>query len=256
MELIRQSVDVWGLCPTGEIESIKRLEKCGRICYKSESKITDTSCFSFIQNIINSGHTSVLEHSNLVIKGDEKDLLFLFGDKKYFRVKGRYVSANLRAWLEYFNVNSIPSIYQRVLAFGSIIEGVPDSLKRITVKFTTSRAITHQLVRHRVMSFLQESQRYVRYSGNIRFIVPIWLECLPDQEGMIFKASCSESEDYYNALLSCGKTPQQARTVLPNATASDILVTGYLDDWKKMIKLRGAKGADPEMINLISMVKL
>lgn len=259
MELIKQSVDVWGVCPTDKLESIKRLELSGRICYKSESKISVETCFSFIQKIIESGHTSVLEHSNLVIKGNEKDIRFLFGDKKFFRVRDRYVSGNLRAWLEYLKVNDILSVYERALAFGSIVDGVPNSLKRISVKLTTSRAITHQLVRHRVMSFSQVSQRYVRFgiTNPIQFIEPVGYSEWSESSKKIFENYiCLGAEVNYINLLQEGLKPQQARTILPNATASEILITGYLDDWKKMIKLRTAKGADPEMIALMSLIKL
>lgn len=262
MRLINQSVEQWGACPSDLIGTMRWLERCGRVCYKSEDKITEDSYLTFVQKMINSGHTSVLEHSNLVLKGDEKKFEFLFGYKKYFRLKGRFVSANLRAWLEYLHCDSVSDIFQRVLAFGEIVDGVPVGLRRVTMKFTTSRAMTHQLVRHRVMSFLQESQRYVRYGATlanptgIRFIYPLGFLSWKQLSRDIFINSCEGSEDCYLDLMSDGLTPQQARTVLPNATASEIVVTGYYDDWRSLMKLRSAKGADPEMIDLINMVKI
>lgn len=238
------------------------LERCGRVCYKSEDKITEDSYLTFVQKMINSGHMSVLEHSNLILKGDEKKFEFLFGNKKYFRVEGRFVSANLRAWLEYLHCDSVPDIFERVLAFGDIVHGVPVGLRRITIKFTTSRAITHQLVRHRVMSFLQESQRYVRYSGGVRFIKPLgfdeWHRVL---QVRVLQSFESAENDYVDIIdktqfSQFALTPQQARTILPNATASELIVTGYYDDWRGLIRLRSTKGADPEMIDLIGGIKI
>ena len=148
--------------------------------------------------------------------------------------------------------------------------------KKYTMRFTCSRAIANELVRHRIMSFLQESTRYINYSkerhgGDITFIKPSWLNCSyedipveselcylakqhPDEAEHRFIASLIESKYAYMTLLQKGCPPQQARDVLPNATKTELIMTGFSSDWRFLMDLRlfGKTGAPhPDMVDLM-----
>lgn len=113
----------------------------------------------------------------------------------------------------------------------------------LTVKFTVDRGITHELVRHRLFSFAQESTRYCNYSKDkfgkqITFIVPYYLSFENLYE---WKKACIEAEEAYFKLLEEGCTPQEARAVLPNSTKSDIIVSGNYRQWRHFFNLRAAE---------------
>ena len=144
--------------------------------------------------------------------------------------------------------------------------------KRYCVKFVCSRAISHELVRHRKMSFIQESQRYVNYSKNkfkkeIKFIKPLWYDdnkhniyyesFSEDQwtkEDRFYKACMNSERDYFQ-LLDYGLKPQEAREVLINSTKTEIYVTGFKSDWDKFFDLRCDIAAHPEMRRLCIPLK-
>ena len=122
----------------------------------------------------------------------------------------------------------------------------------ITVKFTCSRAISHELVRHRLCSFAQESQRYCNYSKDkfnheITFIIPSWLTNKDGIKSVIFTKSLSAAEHDYFALLTEGCTAQEAREVLPNATKTEINMKANLREWRHFLKLRCSTTAHPDM---------
>lgn len=106
-------------------------------------------------------------------------------------------------------------------------------------RIKTDRAVSHEIVRHRTMSFAQQSQRYVKYnSSDIEFVAPSWYENSSEHIQQIFRDSLLQSERAYNELLANGCTAQEARCVLPNSTATEIVVTGNLKSWKHFINLR------------------
>lgn len=137
----------------------------------------------------------------------------------------------------------------------------------ITVRFIVDRGVSHELVRHRVASFAQESTRYCNYGKDehITFIIPNYFKSQEEQiisglvpfEGMkgntedaneyLWKHSCSICEVNYNALLRNGWTPQQARSVLPNSLKTEINVSANIREWRHIFKLRIAKAAHPQM---------
>ncbi len=144
--------------------------------------------------------------------------------------------------------------------------------KRITVKFITSIGIGRELLRHRVFSFANESTRYCNYSsekrfgGEITFIIPTWAESL--QEGVLeyspfeitpkeisFMNSCYKDEKSYLEMIHYGATPQEAREVLPLATKSELIMTGFISDWKDVFNKRSSIAATgkphPDMVALI-----
>ena len=112
----------------------------------------------------------------------------------------------------------------------------------ISVKFICDRGVSHELVRHRIASFAQESTRYCNYSkddfgSEITFIKPLYLD--EDTEGYRYwRAACFVSEKAYFDLLNWGCTPQEARAVLPNSLKTEIVVTMNLREWRHFFKLR------------------
>lgn len=124
-----------------------------------------------------------------------------------------------------------------------------------TVLFTTTRRVSHQLVRHRRMKILQESQRYVGYT-NLEVILPARLkQANPAAIVTAWKSSIKASFATYNDLISYGLAPQDARDVLPNATATRVIMSGTLREWAWVLHLRCGKGADPEMRRLMIPLK-
>ena len=138
-------------------------------------------------------------------------------------------------------------------------DDVPVQLKRITVEFKTDRAVTHELVRHRKATYSQRSQRYVR-ENDIDFILPVWWNTVSTKTQEIIKASLAASEVAYR---NCLKTKhndaeliaEQARIVLPNATATIIIVTASVPEWQFIFKLRTSKAAYPQIRELMAPVK-
>lgn len=129
--------------------------------------------------------------------------------------------------------------HRAMIEFGTII-----------VKFVTNRGVTHELVRHRLCSFAQESTRYVNYGGkDIEFIRPVWVDVSGDLNiGFLkFRDACIKAENAYNALLQEKWRPEQAREVLPNSLKTEIVVQANLREWRHIFKLRTAKAAHPQM---------
>ncbi len=137
----------------------------------------------------------------------------------------------------------------------SVIEHVS-----ITVKFICDRGVTHELVRHRLCSYSQESTRYCNYKKGVTFILPSWINI---EEGeykkkriCAYKDALAEawwfnqlllSERTYIDLLQIGWTPQQARSVLPNSLKTEIIVTANLREWKHILNLRTSNAAHPQI---------
>lgn len=121
----------------------------------------------------------------------------------------------------------------------------------ITVKFTTDRGITHEIVRHRIASYAQESTRYCNYSkdkfsNEITVIKPVDIkEGTPEYVDWL--AAMEAAEKFYFALLADGCKPQTARSVLPTCTKTEIMVTMNLREWRHFIRLRGAEAAHPDI---------
>lgn len=129
----------------------------------------------------------------------------------------------------------------------------------LSVRFVCDRGTTHELVRHRLCSFAQESTRYCNYSGkkfgrSIRFVLPSFLkECgqTNDERLKLWTDACARAEEAYFDLLDAGASPQEARDVLPNSTAAEIVMSANYREWRHILKLRTAKDAHPQMRNLM-----
>lgn len=120
-----------------------------------------------------------------------------------------------------------------------------------TVRFTVDRGVSHELVRHRLASFSQESTRYCNYSkgkfdGELTFILPPWIDC-SSHEFEVWHSCLQLAEDSYKHLLARGWTPQQARSVLPNSLKTEVVVTTNLREWRHVLRLRTSIAAHPQM---------
>lgn len=128
----------------------------------------------------------------------------------------------------------------------TVIEHVSASIRIIT-----NRGVTHELVRHRLSSFSQESTRYVRYDGNMEFIKPVWFDEWSEDEQKMWKKSIQESEDAYIYLLKKGSRAEQAREVLPNSLKTEIVMSSNLREWRHVFNLRCSKAAHPQIKELM-----
>ena len=190
MKIINPNVEI--LTPLDGQAVLQHIERCGRVCYKSEDKITDTSAAAFVAGIIKRGHEAVLEHFN------------------------------------------------------------------ITVKFIVDRGVSHEIVRHRLASYCQESTRYCNYSkdgfgSEITVIRPAFL--VEGTPGWIYwKTSCRMAEKAYFDLLDWGCSPQEARAVLPNSLKTEVVMTANLREWRHFFNLRTAPDAHPQMREVAKML--
>lgn len=119
---------------------------------------------------------------------------------------------------------------------------------QVTFKLTCDRAVSHELVRHRIgVAYSQESQRYVNYKDELEVIRPLWYNTGDNVDKEEFCLTCITSHDTYKRLLLFGLKPEQARGVLPNATATRIVVSMNLRALLHFIKLRGSQRAHPDI---------
>jgi len=156
---------------------LRKIERCGRICYKSEDKITEKSYEPFIKGIVNRGHFSVIEHGSF------------------------------------------------------------------TAIFVCDRGVTHEIVRHRLASYSQESTRYCKY-GTIGAIMP---QIDNDFASVVFTNALRQAEDAYLKLLDSGLRPEIARGVLPTSLKTEIAVTANLREWRHIFEMRCSKYAHPQI---------
>ena len=260
----------------------KQIEIAGRTCYKSEDKITDTSAKEFVDRMIASGHNAMLEFGTIYLHFPSDCDRSLYHNNPYSQIRyafdknkhpihgdtSYYITTNLRVlvendWLEDLKYICEPTEYHE---------------KRVHVKFITDRGISHELVRHRVFSFAQESTRYCNYSkgkfdGELSFIIPTWWvtepQTIPTGHIEIMDAHTIEtmgrhapqlhlidmlhsSEIHYLQLIRNGMKPQDARQVLPNALKTEINMCGFTSDWKHFFELRDSSNAHPDMQALVA----
>ena len=199
MNIIKPSFEILTPISDGGIEELKHIECIGRVCYKSEDKISEDgeTAKEFVKMLIDRGHEAMIEHSSL------------------------------------------------------------------SVKFIVDRGVSHELVRHRIASFAQESTRYVNYSldkfGNEINVIDINgginldnkmknIDAL-DIADIVYewKMAMQDAEKHYMKMIELGATPQIARSVLPNSTKTEITITANYREWRNFFKLRTALAAHPQM---------
>ena len=197
MNIINPRIEIIDTPDYGEM--LKKIERIGRVCYKSEDKMTEGSAETFVRSLIVRGHESVIEHQN------------------------------------------------------------------ITVKVICDRGVTHEIVRHRIASYSQESTRYCRYSdekfnGHITVIDPItgfgWdlNDHRDEQKYHIWLNAMMDADRHYLDMIAVGATPQEARSVLPNSLKTEIVMTMNLRTWRHFIRLRDSKRAHPQMQEVAHMI--
>lgn len=271
MKLIKASFNIIEQGPS--IDGIyKIIEQAGRVCYKSEDKITEDSAKEFVERMIKSGHGAMLEHGTVYLKipfgkmldngeFENEALVCWFADNPYSWVKIGGVGAE-DCW--YVTSNYRVLIEKNLLyTLQYLCEPTEFHEKRVTVHFVCDRGVSHEFVRHRVFSFAQESTRYCNYSkdkfGNeLTFIIPRWLSLSNGSytydypngftkdgskwdsklELNTFLLSLVRSEATYLELIEQGWAPQQARAVLPNLLKTELVMTGFVSDWKRFFRVR------------------
>lgn len=128
----------------------------------------------------------------------------------------------------------------------------------VTVRFTCDRGVSHEIVRHRLASYCQESTRYCNYSkdgfgGEITVIEPSWCsEGDPAYE--VWKKACQRAELAYFDLMSIGCSPQESRSVLPNSLKTEVVMTANMREWRHFLRLRTAPAAHPDMREVAKML--
>ena len=183
MNIIKAGIEIITPLDGGVI--LKRIEQCGRVCYKSEDKITEDSAPAFVATIVKRGHEAVLEHCSF------------------------------------------------------------------TVKFICDRGVSHEIVRHRLASYCQESTRYCNYSkGDFNSEITVIEPCYLNKGTFAYdewKEACRRAESAYFNLLNWGLSPQEARAVLPNSLKTEVVMTANIREWRHFLKLRCSKAAHPQM---------
>lgn len=190
MNIIKPSVEIIDMKDYDQM--IRKIEKIGRVCYKSEGNITEESAERFISNILKRGHESVIEHES------------------------------------------------------------------VTVRMTCDRGITHEIVRHRIASYSQESTRYCNYTGekfgNEITVIDLaggFEYNLNDENDRkkyeVWTKAMENAEKFYFEMIELGATPQEARAVLPNSLKTEIVVTMNLRSWRNFFHLRCDPHAHPQM---------
>lgn len=285
MKLIESSVQI-----IEEKDPYKMIELAGRTCYKSEDKITENSAKEFVDRMIKLGHGAMLEHGTIYLTLDGEDPnLSKIQNNPYTKVNiipyevltednytisyKAYITTNLRVLVE----NNLKELlcYQ--------VEPTEHHEKRITAKFICDRGVSHEFVRHRVFSFAQESQRYCNYNkdkfnNELTFIKPTWLDIptgdytywdgdwcdidnmkiqLPSDNGIAdnFLWCLNNAGMQYRLLINKGLKPQEARAILPNATKTELVMTGFESDWEHFFGLRCSGAAHPDAKKLADELK-
>lgn len=284
MKLIKPSFEIWEQ-PSGLEGVYKQIEGAGRVCYKSEDKIAEDSAKPFVDRMIKSGHGAMLEHGTVYLKVfnviENSELIDKYKSNKYSVVKEGTEVYNCHGDILYGSCKCITTNYRVLVENGwlddlkYICEPTEYHEKRITVHFVCDRGVSHEFVRHRVFSFAQESTRYCNYSkdkfdSECTFIIPCWLNivegsytledveekydrCLITDSG---KGITNEAAEYIRSLIYSEKTyfslldrnwrPQQARAVLPNSLKTELVMTGFVSDWKHFFELRCSSSAHPQ----------
>lgn len=240
MKLIESNVEY--IHQAEGLEGIYRqVEIAGRTAYKSEDKITEGSAKKFVDMLIRNKHYAALEHGTVYLKvslpKDEistAESLYHLKRNPYSKYKivdsVAYATTNLRVLIENNWLDNLKYL----------CKSTEHHERRYTFKFTCDRGVSHQTVRERLMSFLQESQRFCNYlkekfGMSVTFIQPDWIL---DNDQAEFEEDLKYIESLYFKWINKGYTAEQARYFLINGTKTEICVTGFASDWRHMLDLR------------------
>lgn len=270
MKLIKQSFEFINQTDFSLVGIKKHIERCARVSYKSEDKITDTSYEKFVNMLESRGHDRPLEFGTVYLsrtsqKEDNMEWLdkyaynpwskFSFGNGST-RINGElrntvYVTTNYRVIKEHHWEDDLQYL----------CEPTEYHHKRYTVHMILDRGVMDEFRTHVGLSHLAESTRYVNYSkkkfgSEVTFIEPCWEiktanEVITPEgthmssDSLEFLTALNEAEDHYLSLLAKGWTPQQARSVLPLGIKSELISCGFEDAWENFFKRRDAPDAHP-----------
>lgn len=270
MKLIKQSFEFINQTDFSLVGIKKHIERCARVSYKSEDKITDTSYEKFVNMLESRGHDRPLEFGTVYLsrtsqKEDNMEWLdkyaynpwskFSFGNGST-RINGElrntiYVTTNYRVIKEHHWEDDLQYL----------CEPTEYHHKRYTVHMILDRGVMDEFRTHVGLSHLAESTRYVNYSkkkfgSEVTFIEPCWEiktaneRITPEgthmsSDSLEFLTALNEAEDHYLSLLAKGWTPQQARSVLPLGIKSELISCGFEDAWTNFMRRRSPKYGDP-----------
>ena len=261
MQLIEPKFEIIEQLP-GMEGMYKQIELAGRTCYKSEDKITEDSAKSFVERMIQSGHGAMLEHGTVYLKvllNNELVLEDAYGENNSVSAYGRYINnkyskVNYRDGLEnIFITDTVEPGYAyittnlRVLVENDwmedlqyICEPTEYHEKRITVRYTSDIHFYKDTTRHRVFSWAIESTRFCNYlkekfGASISFLIPCWLK---EEEELEFEEDLRTIESIYFKWINKGWQAQQAAYFLIQGTKAEIIMTGFVSDYKHFFDLR------------------
>lgn len=250
MKLIKQSFEFINQTDFSLVGIKKHIERCARVSYKSEDKITDTSYEKFVNMLESRGHDRPLEFGTVHLKMpyyiystviDTLTYLDMFNQawvKVTYENDNMYITTNYRYYL------AIKKIYPDMDEYFTE-EDNKYYPKRYTVHMILDRGVMDEFRTHVGLSHLAESTRYCNYSkdkfGNeLTFIQPCW-----DIRGSNYIDFLRNAEWGYFRMLKNGWTPQQARSILPLGIKSELISCGFKDAWENFFKRRDAPDAHP-----------
>lgn len=267
MKLIKQSFEILEQ-KDFTIKGIKQfVERCARVSYKSEDKMTDTSYEKFVSMLVKRDHARPLEFGTVHLKMILPDFqgfmnsLLTLGILNNIWIKSAYVgdiiyiTTNYRYYLDI--TKHLPNVREYFTEEDN--EYYP---KRYTVHMILDRGVMDEFRTHVGLSHLAESTRYCNYSkdkfnNEVTFVIPSWCNSLIEgskQEYSPFEINGDEvefmnalqnSQNSYLSLLKMGWTPQQARSVLPLGIKSELISCGFEDAWENFMRRRDASDAHP-----------
>lgn len=254
MKIVKPSFEIIEQGPTLD-DMFIHITKAGYTCYKTEKEITVESAHKFVEQLIKSKHTAVLEHGSVYLaipkkilnispklRKDVETLMSVpLWSKSITSPTHFLIVTNYRVIVE----NDLEHLIDRFW-----INNSPLRKLRQTVKIISDRGVLNELVRHRMFSFCQESTRFCNYSldkfgKEITFIEPSWFaDASEDAKERLVRAFV-DAEASYLILLDKGMTAQQARQVLPLGLKSEIVATAFIHDWNWFFALRAKDYTGP-----------
>ena len=266
MKLIDSSYKI--ITPNRSIASMmKHITECGYTCYKTEKEITNDVAAGFIERMIKSQHNAMLEHGTVYL-GIPADKVH--NNKEVSEIVSLLIS--MHVWTRWYEIIRDDKPYLIIVTnFRVIVENnlqefmkrwwyIPtkeEENARITVRFTIDRGVSHEAVRHSVMSFAQESTRYCNYlkdkfGASVTFIQPDWIKPEDQEE---FEKDVKLFEDIYFKWLNKGYIAQEARYFLPTGVKTELIITAFVDDWEHFFDLRalGTTGAPHPDIKKVAL---
>lgn len=263
MRLINSSFEVLPQAP-GLEGMYKQIEIGARNCYKSEDKITDGSAEKMVEFLKNRGHYSPLEHGTVYLAIPFKyDSAPHTADHAYEYITNKYSKVNVADNTLYITTNFRVLVENNWLDdLKYLCEPTEHHEKRVSVMVTCAIGISREFNRHRTISPSEQSTRYCNYSKDkfgveITYVIPSWVTNISpgyksleyselSHNELVLLDSLAQAERAYMVMIKGGAKPQEARDVLPLSTATTVMYTGFVSDWKHFFELRTSVGAHPD----------